>query len=207
MGRKDLSREHLYEAVKTLLETQDKHIHLSQQKLFTLFSVAFQYMLYQSTKDPGHYIIRIEDSYLADKLARKAKDETTRKFLFRMLLPRRLKYKDSCFHIDFFHVGTWNVTKDLPQDRIKGAIIVKNTSQGQNGDQIFKEVEEDDILANLPENYFHTTLTDICPKTITIAFGEKYEGTKEIKFPFIKESAEVAQGVRISSDINIADLE
>jgi len=74
-GKKDLDKSTLYEAVKTLVENPAKHIHLDQQKLFTLFSVAFQYILFRSTKHPGHYIIRIEDSMLAEKLARKAMND------------------------------------------------------------------------------------------------------------------------------------
>ena len=73
-SKKDLDKTTMYEAVKSLLEEEAPHLHLDQQKLFTLFSIAFQYILFRSTKYPGHYIIRIEDSFLADKLARKAKE-------------------------------------------------------------------------------------------------------------------------------------
>lgn len=71
--KKDLDKSTLYEAVKTLVESGSKHIHLDQQKLFTLFSVAFQYILFRSTKHPGHYIIRIEDSMLAEKACSEGK--------------------------------------------------------------------------------------------------------------------------------------
>ena len=127
-GKKDLDKSTLYEAVKTLVETPARHIHLDQQKLFTLFSIAFQYILFRSTKHPGHYIIRIEDSLLAEKLAKKAKDETTRKFMMRLLVPRRLAYGNSTFHLDYFPLATWGTTKDLPKEKIQGAIVVKNTS-------------------------------------------------------------------------------
>ena len=92
---KDLSKEDLYESVKTLVETEEEHIHLDQQKLFTLFSVAFQYLLFKSTKEPGAYILRIEDSALAEKLAKKSKDPSTRRFVQSLLLPRKLKYQKS----------------------------------------------------------------------------------------------------------------
>ena len=69
----DISKQDLYEAVKTLVECDEPHIHLHQHKLFTLFSIAFQYMLFRSTKKPGCYIIRVEDSILADKLAKNQK--------------------------------------------------------------------------------------------------------------------------------------
>ena len=83
-----LSKKDLYESVKTLVELNQPHIHLNQHKLFTLFSIAFQYMLFRSTKVPGAYIIRVEDSQLVDKLQRRAKDPSTRKFLQALTLPR-----------------------------------------------------------------------------------------------------------------------
>ena len=113
MSRKDLTKELLYEGVKTLLESNKNHIHLPQQKLYTLFSLAFQYMLYNSTKDAGAYIIRIEDGQLAEKLARKAKDDVTRKFMQRLMLPRRLKYGNSTFYLDFFHIGSWSTVNEI----------------------------------------------------------------------------------------------
>ncbi|MBL7666039.1 MAG: hypothetical protein JNM93_12965 [Bacteriovoracaceae bacterium] len=208
MSRKDLSKAELYEAVKTLVETDINHIHLCQQKLFTLFSIAFQYLLYRSTKDPGHYIIRVEDSYLADKLARKAKDETTRKFTQKLLLPRRLKYQASTFHLDFFHLNTWNITKDLPREKVIAALIVKNTSNAPLDDNVFIEnPEEAAMLSDLPKDYFLHSLTEFVPKTITIAFNQTFEGLSEVKFPFIKETAEVINGVRIAADINMNDLD
>ena len=75
----DLTKQDLYEGVKTLIETDAIHVHLPQQKLFTLFSVGFQYLLFQSTRNPGSYVIRVEDGHLAEKLAKKAKDPSTRK--------------------------------------------------------------------------------------------------------------------------------
>jgi len=74
--RTDLPKKLLYDSVKTLLDQQEKnsHIQLDQQKLFTLYSIAFQYLLFTSTKKPGSYIIRIEDSSLAERLAKKSKE-------------------------------------------------------------------------------------------------------------------------------------
>src|SRR5690606_7633579 len=97
----------------------DKHIHLCQQKLYTLFSIAFQYLLYQSSKNNGAYIIRVEDSFLAEKLARKAKDETSRKFMARLLHTRKLRYERSTFYLDYFNLQSWSLTADLPKSRLK----------------------------------------------------------------------------------------
>ena len=204
-GKKDLDKSTLYEAVKTLVETESPHIHLSQQKLFTLFSVAFQYILFRSTKNPGHYIIRIEDSLLAEKLVRKAKDETTRKFMNRLLVPRRLSYGNSTFHLDYFPLATWGVTKDLPKGKIQGAIIVKNTSHNPLIDESdFRHVSEDEQAIQLfGKNYFLTTLMENSPLTITIAFDEEYEGLEQVEFDFIEEKSErYVDGVKISGDVN-----
>jgi hypothetical protein len=207
-GKKDLDKSTLYEAVKTLLETQARHIHLDQQKLFTLFSVAFQYILFRSTKHPGHYIIRIEDSMLAEKLARKAKDETTRKFLTRLIVPRRLAYGNSTFHLDYFPLATWGITKDLPKEKIQGAIIVKNTSHNPLIDESdFRHVNEDHQAISLfGKDYYLTTLMEISPQTITIAFDEKYEGLETVQFPFIEDKSDrVVDGVKISEDIQFGE--
>lgn len=207
-SKKDLDKSTLYEAVKTLVENPAKHIHLDQQKLFTLFSIAFQYILFRSTKHPGHYIIRIEDSMLAEKLARKAKDETTRKFLERLLIPRRLTYGNSTFHLDYFPLATWGVTKDLPKEKIQGAIIVKNTSHNPLIDESdFRHVTLDDQAVELfGKHYYLNSLMDIAPRTITIAFEEEFEGTESIRFNFIEEQTDrIIDGVRISHDVQFEE--
>lgn len=206
--KKDLDKSTLYEAVKTLVESPARHIHLDQQKLFTLFSVAFNYVLFRSTKHPGHYIIRIEDPMLAEKLARKAKDETTRKFMSRLMIPRRLAYGNSTFHLDFFPLATWGMTKDLPKEKIQGAIIVKNTSHNpliDEGD--FRHVSEDDQAISLfGKDYYLNTLMEICPRTITIAFDEEFEGLEPIQFGFIEDKNEsMVDGVIVSDDVNIEE--
>jgi hypothetical protein len=203
-GKKDLDKSTLYEAVKTLVESSSPHMHLNQQKLFTLFSIAFQFILFRSTKNPGHYIIRIEDSLLAEKLARKAKDETTRKFMNRLLVPRRLAYGNSTFHLDYFPLATWGVTKDLPKEKIQGAIIVKNTSHNPLIDESdFRHITEDEqAIALFGKNYYLNSLMDTAKTTITIAFDEEFEGLEPIEFSFIEEKSErYVDGVRISEDI------
>lgn len=208
IGKKDLDKSTLYEAVKTLVENPAPHVHLSQQKLFTLFSIAFQYILFRSTKQAGHFIIRIEDSMLAEKLARKAKDETTRKFMQRLMVPRRLTYGNSTFHLDYFPLATWGVTKDLPKEKIQGAIIVKNTSHNPLIDETdFRNVTLDEHANELfGKHYYLNSLIDIAPKTITIAFGEEFEGTEAIEFDFIEDHAErMIDGVRISGDVSFEE--
>ncbi len=205
--KKDLDKEMLYNGVKTLVEHPSPHIHLPQQKLFTLFSLGFQYLLFRSTKNPGHYIIRIEDSFLADKLARKAKDETTRKFLQKILIPRRLTYNNSTFHLDYFNLSTWGVTKDLPKDRIQGAVIVKNTSNNpliDEGD--FRHVDPENAQNEAAKqlfgkDYYLTSLMEFCPRTITIAFEQDYPGLEKITFPFIEDEVTNPAGVKISADL------
>lgn len=207
-GKKDLDKSTLYEAVKTIVEHPAKHLHLDQQKLFTLFSVAFQYILFRSTKHPGHYIIRIEDSLLAEKLARKAKDDTTRRFISRLIVPRRLTYGNSTFHLDYFPLATWGVTKDLPKEKIQGAIIVKNTSHNPLIDETdFRHVNDDAQAVGLfGQHYYLNSLMDIAPRTITIAFNEEFDGCETVQFDFIEESTErYVDGVRITGDIQFEE--
>lgn len=210
MSKRDLNKETLYEGVKLLLDCKSNHIHLPQQKLYTLFSVGFQYLLFLSTKSPGHYIIRVEDSSLLEKLQRKAKDDSSRKFMQKLALPRKFKYGQSLFHLDFFNFTTWNNTNDLPKDRVKAALIVKNTSKKPMDIELIADEDEQvaAVLQTLPKNYYVESLKEFVPKTITIAFDEVYEGLTEINFPFIidEPKEKLLRGVNISSDINLDDL-
>ncbi len=211
MAQRNLSKEVMYEGVKSLVEVEANHVHLSQQKLYTLYSLAFNYFLYMSGKDPGHYIIRVENSYLLEKLIRKAKDDTSRKFLQKMALPRKLKYGNSTFHIDFFNFSTWANTNDLPKDKIKGALIVKNASKSPIGHD-FTETDDEAVLETLkalPPHYYVQSLQEFVPKTITIAFEEKFEGMQELRFPFIKdeEANKAVKGVSIAGDIDLDKIE
>lgn len=205
MHSKDLSKELLYQSVKTLVEAETPHLHLPQQKLFTLYSIAFQYFLYCATKCPGAYIIRIEDSLLADKLMKKSKDSSTRRFLETLMVPRKLKFQASTFYLDFFHLGTWSLTNEIPKEKIKGALIIKNSTC-----RPMQEVDEeqDPVLAALPPNYYYTSLQEFVPKTVLIAYGEAFPNTKVIEFPFIeKERERLAHGVTISKDIDLGNLD
>lgn len=210
--KKDLEKDQLYQGVKMLVEHPHPHIHLSQQKLFTLFSIAFQYILFRSTKQPSHYILRIEDPFLADKLARKAKDESTRKFMQKLLTPRQLNYGNAVFHLDYFNLSTWGTTKDLPKERIQGAIVVKNTSNNpliDEGD--FRHVDPENTqneaaIQLFGEDYYLSSLIEFCPRTVTIAFDKSYAGTDKLEFPFITvEDDRMAAGVKIAKDLSLGD--
>ncbi len=209
MRSKDLSKEQLYESVKMLLDAEQeghKVVHLPQQKLYTLFSAAFQYMLYSSTKDPGAYIIRTEDAHLADKLARRAKDPTTRKFMQRLLLPRRLKYNQSTFYLDFFPITTWQQTNEIPPNRLKGCLVVKSTSDKIIQEPVVLENEEEKIaIPDLPDDYYYESMRPLVKRLTIIAFDTKIKDAHPIKLPFIEECKQVAPGVIIREDINFDD--
>ena len=212
MNRRDLKKTELYQAVKTMVEAEDHpHILLPQHKLFTLFSIALQYMLFSSTKKPGAYIIRVEDSQLLDKLARKSKDLSTRRFISAIMLPRKLSYQKSIFYLDFFHIGSWGITKDIPKERLRGAIIIKNSSTKPMNTllELDDEAEGESSTISLPSDYYLTSLTSVIPSTITIAYGQKFDELYPVNFPFIaKESPERAlTGVKISKSLNLDDLE
>lgn len=208
MSKKDITKEDLYEGVKSIIDSGEPHIHLCQQKLYTLYSIGFNYLLFESERNPGHYIIRVEDSYLLDKIGRKAKDDTSRKFIYKMNLPRRLKYGNSMFHLDFFSFTTWANTNELPKEKIKGALIVKNASKSPIGSDFTDDEDVQAVLANLPKDYYRQSLIEFVPKTITIAYEENYENSHLLKFPFIKDEGDskVLKGVQIASDLNWDDL-
>lgn len=210
MSNRDLEKETLYEGVKALIESNSPHIHLPQQKLYTLVSIGFQYLLYNSTKEPGHYIIRVEDSYLLDKIQRKAKDNSTRNFIQKLALPRKFKYGNAVFHLDFFNFSTWANTNELPKNKVKAALIIKNASKKPIGMDTLDEEDEQvkAVMATLPSDYYLNSLKEFVPKTVTIAFDETYEEVEEIRFPFIVDEPKekLPQGVRISGDINFDDL-
>jgi hypothetical protein len=199
----DLSKQDLYEGVKTLIETDAVHIHLPQQKLFTLFSVGFQYLLFQSTRAPGAYIIRVEDGHLAEKLAKKSKDPSTRKFMQSLLIPRKLKYEKSVFYLDYFHIGSWNMTNEIPKEKIQAALIVKNTSSRPMMEIEMEDPSEDSVPDTIKNGQYLKTLMHQSPRTITIAFEETFEGTNQVNFPFIKKEKErTASGVTINQEID-----
>ncbi len=199
--KSDLTKTELYEGVKTLVESPEEKIHLPQAKLFTLFSIAFQYLLFQSTKNPGAYIIRVEDGVLADKLAKKSKDPSTRKFLFSLLIPRKLKYEKSVFYLDYFVPTSWNLTNELPKDKIKGVVIVKNTSK-KTMIEIDLNDEHATTMHELSNELYYKNFLDYPTKTIIIAFEDKYENFHEINFPFIKKEKERSvSGVTINEDL------
>lgn len=204
---RDMPKEKLYQGVKTLVEAAEshKHFHLPQQKLFTLFSVAFQYMLFKSTKEAGAYIVRIEDSSLAEKLAKRAKDPSTRRFIQSLLLPRKVKYGKSTFFLDFFHLGSWNMTNEIPQDRLRGAIVVKNTNSRPMTEIEMAEEGEEEVTPdiNLPADYFVTSLLENVPNTIAIALEKKPEPMTDVEFEFIPKEEERVKGVTLAKGLNL----
>jgi len=206
MSNRDLSRQDLYESVKQLVETDNqKTLHFTQHKLYSLFSIAFQYILFRSTKEPGAYIIRLENSHLIDKLCRKSKDSSTRRFLQSLSLPRKLKYGKSTFYLDFFHFGSWNLTSEIPPEKIKGSIIVKrgNKDPLENA----QPTEEGEVeISPFPEDYYLTSLCEVSPCNIFISHEETLNGFMDIRFPFIKEEAPKAvSGVKINANISWDD--
>ncbi|MEK6625197.1 MAG: hypothetical protein AABY86_09525 [Bdellovibrionota bacterium] len=205
--KRDLTKEELYESVKQLIELEDKPLlQLNQHKLFTLFSIAFQYLLYQSTKTPGAYIIRVEDSSLADKLAKKSKDLSSRRFLQSLLLPRKLKYEKSTFYLDFFHFGTWGTTSEIPKERVQVALVVKNTTS-RPLDEVQPMIMEEEV-GPFPTDYYLTSLTNFAKKTILIAFDEERPNFHKVSFGFIKKEAErTVSGVTLSKELSWDKLE
>ena len=209
----DLAKDDLYESVKQIIDIETKskiHLHLNQHKLYTLFSIAFNYILFNSTKNPGTYIIRVDGPILAEKLAKKAKDHASRKFMESLLIPKKLIYKGSTFYLDFFQIGSWNRTKDLNKEKIKGALIVKNTAKKPlEGKPDTTEVEDEvtpsiseDVINDLPKDFYISSLTEFAPKVLLVAYEEEFEDFEKVSFTFIKKEKEpLLKGVTIASDV------
>jgi len=124
-----------------------------------------------------------------------------------LLIPRKLKYEKSVFYLDYFHLGSWNLTSDIPKDKIQAALIVKNTSS-----RPMFEIEEADgednsaIIDTIKNHDYLKILMEFVPKTITIAFEENFDGTTQINFPFIKKEKErTVSGVTINDDVEWDD--
>lgn len=202
MGPKsDLSNKVLYEAVKQLVEeeqgSQFAHFQLTQHKLYTLSSIAFQYMLYTSTKNPGYYVIRFEDGHLADKISTRAKDETTRKFLSKFLIPRKMKYGKSTFLLDYFHMNSWGKTNEIPDSLLQGSLIIKNTSDRPLQESLLV-LDEGEEPIELPPGHFFCSLRNRSKRSILISTGEVFDGYSEAIFSFITKEEKQLEGVTIN---------
>jgi hypothetical protein len=199
----NLSQKHLYEGVKSIIETNHQHLHFYQHKLFTLFSLAFQFYLYKSTKEPGIYLIRVEDRHLADKLARKAKDADTRKFFCQLLPHGRLKFKSSSFYLDYFQTSSWKQTCSLDPQKIKGSLIVKNTSRNPMEHEYLSDENEAE-KQNFQQQLYYTTLRGIAAHSIVIAYESEFTESHKWDFPFIQRDEERAlAGVKLSQNFKL----
>lgn len=193
---KDLTKDRLYEGVKLIAESSAQHLHLYQAKLYTLFSLAFQYLLFKASKEGGVYLIRIEDSFLAEKISYKAKDPSSRKFMNQLIPTRKLRYANSLLYLDYFNPTSWSLTKDLPAEKMKMALIVKNTSP--------RPFIEDIDYRELGEHFYLETLVQTLPKTLCIGYGQDYSvlepKPEQLRFEFIPDKIEVSAGVKILDD-------
>ncbi len=209
----DLSKEHLYEGVKLLVESEAEKIHLSQPKLYTIMSLGFQYLLYLSTKNPGAYLVRLEDSLLADKLMKKSKDLSTRKFLAKLLTTRKLNYGQSSFYLDYFHPQSWQVTQTVANTKWKATLVVKGTSNktfidlpeldSTSEHDLIQEKTNETILNPFDENVYLAPLCSLPIKTLWIAFDTNTPPDfTQVKFPFIPEKEEpMLGGVTIANAV------
>lgn len=209
----DLKKAELAESVGILVESGLGHIHLYQHKLFTLFSIAFQTMLYESIQNPGHYIIRIQDGNLCEKLIRKSKDESTRKFLAKLIIQRKLRYKDSIFLLDYFLPSSWGPINDISIGKIQNSLIVLDSNNRPVANDC--ELEAQLELLSLKEHWgaypYYSTLRSVSKKTIVIyqdQNNKNFEETQKVYIPLIgHQEQQIASGVKISADIKISDLE
>jgi hypothetical protein len=98
------------------------------------------------------------------------------------------------------------MTNEIPKDKIKAALIVKNTSSKPMMEIDLEEGEESTVIDTIKNGAYLKTLMEFVPRTITIAFEETFEGTSPVTFPFIKKEKEkTVSGVTIHSDIEWDD--
>ena len=125
-------------------------------------------------------------------------------------MPKKLIYKGSTFYLDFFQIGSWNRTKDLNKEKIKGALIIKNTARKPLEDKTDGKQLEDDaspsipdqVINDIPKDFYISSLTEFVPKVLLVAYEEEFEGFEKISFPFIKKEKEpLLKGVTIASDV------
>jgi len=199
--RNDLQKEQLYEALKSLENGTGPHFHLNQQKLFTLGSIAFQYLLYKASRNPGIYLIRIEDGHLADKLAHKSKDETSRRLMEKILLPRRLKVGDSTFVLDYFQESSWTRIQEMPISRFRMAVVIRNTTRRPFHDRHEEDEEVETSKITSQSLDFLPLLMSQFPQTLTIAYDMKIPDTEVIRFDFINDEEDTLSGVKITDQI------
>src|SRR5690606_8386223 len=117
-------------------------------------------------------------------------------------------YGRSTFYLVFFHVSSGKLTKDIPPNKLKAALVVKNTS-----DKLMEEIpvghEDHGAEPSLfREGCWYSSLQEIPPKTLGIAFEKEFNGTSPIRFDFIKKERERSlAGVRLSQEIIFDDLD
>ena len=99
-------------------------------------------------------------------------------------------------------MGSWNMTSEIPRDRIQAALVIKNTSSRPMQEMETQEIDETSFPDTIANGQYLKTLMEMSPRTITIAFEESFEGTTQISFPFIKKERErTVAGVTIHDDM------
>ncbi len=226
---RDLTKKELMSSVQLVVENVGIEsplglFYLDQHKLFTLVSISFQHLLFTSTKNPGTYVIRVQDGVLAEKIAKRAKDPSTRRFFQSLLLPRKLKFGRSTLLLDFFNVGSWSQTvrdavsgpeRNSKSKQLKGALVIKNPKAPP-----ILETDSDDLA--LPPQAFSggvsgeslgiplavhlEALVKTSSFVLLIDSEKEYEnaaqklGMKKIIFPLISSTDQQKDGVYIASD-------
>ena len=97
------------------------------------------------------------------------------------------------------------MTNEIPKDKLKCAIVVKNTSSRPMTEVDLMEDEEVDPLKelNLPSNYYMTSLIENVPSTIGIALDDKVAQMKDVEFEFIPKEEERVKGVTLAKGLNL----
>lgn len=63
-------------------------------------------------------------------------------------------------------------------------------------------------IPELPEHYYLSSLKEICPKTMTIAFETQFEGLHPLQFPFIKkDTTRTVSGVTLARGLDWDEID
>ena len=109
------------------------------------------------------------------------------------------------FFLDFFHAGSWNQTSTIPEEKIKGILVVKRTD-GINFEPPMVEVPEGEEAPEVSEEsktQYIDSISHLNAKTIFIHSEGSYENFTEVNFPFIKkDKPKSIAGVTLSDEID-----
>jgi hypothetical protein len=174
----DLDPEQMSQAILEL-ENSQGHLHLTQPKLYTLFTHSFHLLLQRALSERGAYLLRLEDAALASKLIKRAKSAAARKCLEKVLIARKVALGKSLLYLDYFAPNSWGQTMQQQTLTWKMALVVNHADPHQVADP---------QQAPLSSDLYLTPMCSIFEKICWVAFEQQAPaGFQNFEFSFIKK--------------------